>query len=82
MRQGEEEDGVGAQKMASVGGDDNIARSKPQSPRRTHLDMADLSDFVIDWLIDGFQYYYNIIIFSFIFGLLGAVIALGRQQQH
>ena len=38
--------------------------------------MADLSDFVIDWLIDGFQYYYNIIIFSFIFGLLGVTYAL------
>ena len=38
--------------------------------------MADLSDCVIDWLIDGFHYCYNIIIFSFIFGLLGATYAL------
>ena len=42
-------EGVGTQTAASDGGDDDIVRSKPQlEGQRTRLDVADLSDCVID----------------------------------
>ena len=42
-------EGVGAKKTTSVGGDDDVARAKHQlDGRRTHLDVADLIDWVFD----------------------------------